>query len=437
MEQDKWSTYPKDYRKDEINYIVDNCKSGDSVLIISFPGCGKSTLLRYLSENPIFVEKNPTLKFVYVDLNQLPRFEPSQLYKLILRELCKVSNLKVTYTSGDEELALLDQIREALTRLSEDAERVAIILDRFDKVIASLPPETFNTLKSLRDDFKHFLIFVVATPTDPLNLSPLSKIVSFYKLVIPSVLYVKPFNEENCRVMIREFAKRRNRKLTKEQETKIRQVSGCHPTLAKSIIQALEEDTKLTIDVPTISQLSSVNICLTEITESLNLSDLRTALDIAMERTPSDTNSLRTLLNLGIAVPMQGNKYRLFSPVFSEHLKTSEIPKHHKVNIANLQKVFDLDENRNTVVKKGKDLSQILTKQETELMKYLIVNQGRVCKRDEIASVIWGQNSMEGITNEAIDQVVSRLRSKIEENEKPEYLITLRGIGFKFDNPIS
>src|SRR3989344_2220314 len=110
MDADKWKPYQKDYRQTEIKYILSNIKSGDSVLIVSFPGCGKSTLLRYLSESPDVRRENPYTKFVYVDLNQLPKFEPLQLYKLILRELSKTTG-DVADIGSNEELTLIDQIK--------------------------------------------------------------------------------------------------------------------------------------------------------------------------------------------------------------------------------------------------------------------------------------------------------------------------------------
>ncbi|MBI4091187.1 winged helix-turn-helix transcriptional regulator, partial [candidate division WWE3 bacterium] len=96
--------------------------------------------------------------------------------------------------------------------------------------------------------------------------------------------------------------------------------------------------------------------------------------------------------------------------------------------------VFYFDEDLNAIYKKDRDLSEELTRKETELLKYLITNSGKICKRDEIAQVIWGSESLEGITDEAIDQVVSRLRSKIEDSAQHNYLTTIRGIGFKFNN---
>jgi DNA-binding winged helix-turn-helix (wHTH) protein len=92
------------------------------------------------------------------------------------------------------------------------------------------------------------------------------------------------------------------------------------------------------------------------------------------------------------------------------------------------------DENTNTIRKGEAVLSDSLTSSEFRLLRYLLSNQERVVERDEIVSVVWeGVKSTAGITEQAVDQLIFRLRRKIEEDPNtPTHLQTVKGRGVKF-----
>jgi DNA-binding response OmpR family regulator len=53
--------------------------------------------------------------------------------------------------------------------------------------------------------------------------------------------------------------------------------------------------------------------------------------------------------------------------------------------------------------------------------------------RDEVASILWKKDVITKYSDWAIDKIISRIRKKIEiDPKKPKYLLTLRGVGFKF-----
>ena len=68
----------------------------------------------------------------------------------------------------------------------------------------------------------------------------------------------------------------------------------------------------------------------------------------------------------------------------------------------------------------------VLTPKEFELLRYLVINQGRVLSRDLLLEKIWGYEYA-GDTR-TVDVHVRRLRKKI----KAEYIATVRGVGYKF-----
>lgn len=87
------------------------------------------------------------------------------------------------------------------------------------------------------------------------------------------------------------------------------------------------------------------------------------------------------------------------------------------------------------VVKKENKIQ--LTKKEFDLLLYFMKRQNRVIDRETLLYAIWGNNDFYGQTR-TVDIHVSHLREKIEDNPKqPEYLVTVRGFGYKFQDPKS
>jgi DNA-binding response OmpR family regulator len=72
-----------------------------------------------------------------------------------------------------------------------------------------------------------------------------------------------------------------------------------------------------------------------------------------------------------------------------------------------------------------------LTLMEAEFLRHLIVNQGRVVSRKSILEEVWGLH--EDTDTRAIDNFVVRLRRYIEDDPaRPRYLLTVRGVGYRF-----
>jgi two-component system alkaline phosphatase synthesis response regulator PhoP len=81
---------------------------------------------------------------------------------------------------------------------------------------------------------------------------------------------------------------------------------------------------------------------------------------------------------------------------------------------------------------KGKHLE--FTPKEFELLMYIVKNKGRVLSRDQLLSAVWNYD-FAGDTR-IVDVHISHLREKIEEDtRKPMYIKTIRGLGYKFEEP--
>ncbi len=73
-----------------------------------------------------------------------------------------------------------------------------------------------------------------------------------------------------------------------------------------------------------------------------------------------------------------------------------------------------------------------LTLMESELLRHLVRNRGRVVSRKSILEEVWGLR--EDTDTRAIDNFIVRLRRYLEENPaRPKHLLTVRGVGYRFE----
>ncbi|HLW86187.1 MAG TPA: response regulator transcription factor [Candidatus Sulfotelmatobacter sp.] len=72
-----------------------------------------------------------------------------------------------------------------------------------------------------------------------------------------------------------------------------------------------------------------------------------------------------------------------------------------------------------------------LTLMESELLRHLVRNDGKVVSRKQILEEVW--DLREDTDTRAIDNFVVRLRRYIEDDPaKPRHLLTVRGVGYRF-----
>lgn len=94
--------------------------------------------------------------------------------------------------------------------------------------------------------------------------------------------------------------------------------------------------------------------------------------------------------------------------------------------------VLRLDAERKQVWVNGKALEPELSPSQFDLLQLLADAQGGIVDRDQIATSVWG--GMEGVTEQAIDALVRRLRRRLAEvDPSQEYIVTVRGYGFRLE----
>jgi two-component system phosphate regulon response regulator PhoB len=93
---------------------------------------------------------------------------------------------------------------------------------------------------------------------------------------------------------------------------------------------------------------------------------------------------------------------------------------------------LEIDIHSMTVQVEGRNV--LTTVREFRLLEYLATHRGRVLTRDQLLDAVWKETPF--VTPRSIDVYIRRLREKIETNPcHPQYLKTLRGIGYRFEVP--
>ncbi|MBO0439520.1 alkaline phosphatase synthesis transcriptional regulatory protein PhoP [Enterococcus sp. DIV0212c] len=93
---------------------------------------------------------------------------------------------------------------------------------------------------------------------------------------------------------------------------------------------------------------------------------------------------------------------------------------------------ISVDEQNYQVNVRGKKIE--LTPKEFELLVYFIKRKDRVIDRDTLLDRIWNYDFAG--QSRIVDVHVSHLRDKIEiDPKRPEYLVTVRGFGYRFQEP--
>jgi two-component system OmpR family response regulator len=91
---------------------------------------------------------------------------------------------------------------------------------------------------------------------------------------------------------------------------------------------------------------------------------------------------------------------------------------------------IEIDSSRHLVIIKGKSID--LNPKEFDLLEFLVKNRNRVFNRETLLEKVWGYD-FAGDTR-TVDVHIRWLREKTETNpDKPVHLITIRGVGYKFE----
>jgi DNA-binding winged helix-turn-helix (wHTH) protein len=285
-------------------------------------------------------------------------------------------------------------------------------------------------LKSLKSLAKYKFSVVFATRRDLVGLVDEEILKDYWDFFVGNTVYLKIMDASALNYMFLQIEKVFEKQLTPDQKTKITKIAGGHAKLTK-IITELVLGQKAPPETDSLLNIQQVQGALYEIWLFLTGEEQHELYLLSKngkgQITPEAGSLHENLINFDlIRQKKQSSNLAFTIPIFEEFVKNTT-PNTHEEITYNPQ---------SREIKKGASIiSELLSPQEYRLLEFLIQNQGTVIGRDEIISAVWPQTQVaEAISDEAIDQMVFRLRKKIEdEPATPKYILTVKGRGLKFE----
>jgi hypothetical protein len=96
-----------------------------------------------------------------------------------------------------------------------------------------------------------------------------------------------------------------------------------------------------------------------------------------------------------------------------------------------------MDKPSHRVWVRQKELIPPLSVPQYKLLQALYDRYDQVVSREHLVSEIWGKDQADGVSEEALDALVRRLRDRLKEIDPTHpYILTVRGFGLRLDNPV-
>ena len=431
------SQYPGDTRFEEIEKILTFVKEGSSCQVVSLPGVGRSNILGILAYNrrvrkKHLGEKYKHFHFVYLNFSEIRKKPLIEAMKFIF--ICLVDSLRERKMFEEyeivnnifresvemkDELVLFQGLKKTIDYFALEKNLTLILLfDRFEEYVSVVDSEFFANLRVLRNHakYKFSVVFSLNRPLeDTLEGSLFS---DFYEFVAGKIVYMPIYDKPGVDFRISYLEKITGKKIDKNLLSDIFELTGGHSNLVRLCLESLlateqKFDNKLLLRKFLLEQ-KPVRSALSAIWNSL---------------APSE----QTL----ILKPQKiENKYLENVGLIREGLLTiSLLSDYIKERTSVLKQTEEFSINGSGEILKGElVLSDKLTSLEYKLLKFMLENKDKVLGKEEVITAVWQEaKTTLGVTDQALDQLVFRLRKKIEDDpNNPVHIQTIKGRGFKF-----
>jgi DNA-binding winged helix-turn-helix (wHTH) protein len=431
--------YPVESRYGEIEKIFRYVKEGNSCQIIGLPGTGRSSLLAVLAYNKKLQQRHlgmteQRFHFVMVNFSEIrnrPLIDAMKFMFLNLTESLREEKMfEENKVVGDtfrehlkfhDELILFQGFKEAVDYLALEKKITMVFLfDRFEEYIPTVTSGFFANLRVLRNRAKYHFSVVFSLPRPLESLLEPSLLADYYEFVADRHIYLQRYDKSSSDFRLAYIEKIAGKKVNKKLLDEVMEVTGGQGKITKLAVESLLASGEKPEAVK--------EFLLTQKTIRASLKDMWQALSPAeqsdlLEGKFEDHEVAGYLENVGLLAD-----HKITIPLFADYIK-----KYAHEESSEARKII-YDENTNTITKGVTILSDQLTSSEFRLLRYLLQNQDTVVERDELIGVVWqGNKSTAGITDQAVDQLIFRVRRKIEEDpNNPSHLQTVKGRGFRF-----
>lgn len=433
--------YPETSRFSEIEKIISFVKEGNSCQLIGLPGVGRGTLLGFLAYNrnirlKHLGENQKWFHFVLTNFSEVRNRDLFTVTKFLflslvdsLRERGWVNEYELTNQIFKESLGMQDELvlfqglKRTIDYLSIEKQLTVVFLfDRFEEYVPVLDSTFFSNLRILRNRAKYrfSVVFSLNKPLEDL-IDP-AVFSEFHEYLAGHTVYMGLSDERGLAFRLSYIEKVTGKQIGEKLKKNLQVITAGHGKMSRLALEACLAETPNDKELITfLLDQRTIQGALKEIWRSFSPVEQLWIL-----------NKNRSEGNKSIELYMQNLQFiidgKIQIPLFQEFVNrdlSSFSPQSDSI-------IYD--ESTNSIRKGKLILSDDLTSAEFRLLKYFLHNKEQVINRETIIDVVWGENkSIAGVTDQALDQLIFRLRKKIEENPtQPLHLQTVKGRGFLF-----
>jgi len=446
---------PQTYRQHEVETIGLYLRAGDSCSVVGVSGMAKSNLFRHLLEHklrPSYLGADwQHYVLLGADVHALSELTERATYDHLLD--CLVNEARWGGVAGEiverlrglqresSELAPQSAFVQALRFLmgSDQSLRLVIIFDQFDELYKTLSPHFFAHLRSIRDEHKYRLSFVVFTRDDLRRLCYVGEREEFYELFSAHVLSLGPYSYDDAMLLLERISQRYGRSIPSEICEKLFALTAGHAGLLKAGCMAFLHDQVMVSeeDEPTVTNLLAVGNVLTEcakIWDSLDETEQETLHEIVLGHSfaPPEPRSWAALRLKRLVTPDLGGT-KLLCPLFTSYVAHSRISRNPEIKLQAGPLRIDV---AGEVWLGGQRVTPPLSRKELMLLEYLCLAPGRLRTKDEITAAVYPDLYKDGesASDDALNALVKRLRDRIEQlSGGRDRVVTVRGKGYRFN----
>ena len=265
------------------------------------------------------------------------------------------------------------------------------IIDHFEELLERGDQNLFNQLRVVRDSSKYHVTYLIVIGRQ-LDLSAYAnQLENFFELITETKFYFPACSLEETNEVIDIIAKRLELTLAETAQEAIYQYSGGIPALIKSWLLRGQEQVNA-------SQRAQGT-----------LNRIWSALTISQQQ------SLQSLLKNNV-------------PVEDKALLQWKVVENNKILSQALQDFIGQQQ----PLKNIDTLHNNLTATEFRLYEHLKQHPDQICDRDHLIAAAWPEDNPEGVSDEALDQAMSRLRRKLSGHDYE--VKTIKGRGYLLES---
>lgn len=421
--------YPIIFRQDLAYTLGQHIKNRRSVVLIGMKRVGISNFLRFFIHHKnivdTYIDGSKNHLFIPIDLNDLVEINIYPFWALTLKRIVdsleksaltkevkkEIEALFLDSIQSQDLFLTIDSVRRSIVKIVENGILPTLFFIRFDRLKDVVTPEFFANLQGLQAATHQKLSYVFTSFRSLDILSP-SVFTKASLSVFSHNMYIKPAEKKDIKIIFKMYTKYSKANLSsKTEQSLFEAVDGYIQYLQLALISLAEsspQKSKSNI-FEHLTKDERIILASEEIWESLSDSE-KAVLTRVMKNNPltkEEKEKAKYLWDTGFVVDpsADGNKIRLFSPIFDYYVKQRE-----KIT-------------PNSVAE--------FTKKENMLFNFLKNQDNIVCEREKIVEAVWPEVESLGVSDWAIDRLVARVRGKLKIQESKFEIQTVKTRGYK------